>query len=53
MTLPLLRVLRRLWGTRRELWCGFRGHDDVLDFEEPGLRVKCVTCGHKSAGWAV
>jgi hypothetical protein len=37
----------------QQLMCGLRGHDDVLCFEPRRLALKCLSCGHESAGWTL
>jgi hypothetical protein len=41
------RVLDRI----REAFCGLHGHDNLLQFEQDRLCLKCVSCGHESPGW--
>ena len=43
------RVLDRM----RQMWCGVRGHDTLLQFERNRLSLRCVTCGHESPGWSL
>jgi hypothetical protein len=35
----------------RQVFCGLHGHDDLLQFEEDRMFLKCVSCGHESPGW--
>jgi hypothetical protein len=35
----------------RQLTCGLRGHDEVLHFERNRLSLRCLSCGHQTAGW--
>ena len=35
----------------RHLWCGLRGHDTLLQFEQERMFLRCVSCGHESPGW--
>ena len=37
----------------QQLMCGLRGHDEVLWFERRRLALKCLSCGHESAGWTL
>ena len=37
----------------QQLVCGLRGHDEVLCFERRRLALKCLNCGHESAGWTL
>jgi hypothetical protein len=33
------------------MMCGLRGHDEVLNFERHRLSLRCLSCGHETAGW--
>jgi hypothetical protein len=35
----------------RQLFCGLHGHDNLLQFEQDRMFLKCVSCGHESPGW--
>jgi hypothetical protein len=35
----------------RQLFCGMHGHDDLLQFEQDRMFLRCVSCGHESPGW--
>ena len=35
----------------RELFCGLHGHDNLLQFGQDRMFLKCVSCGHESPGW--
>ena len=37
----------------QRLLCALHGHDNLLQFEQHRLFLKCVSCGHESPGWAV
>ncbi len=37
----------------RRLICGFRGHDEFLQFEKNRVYLLCITCGHESLGWTI
>jgi hypothetical protein len=37
----------------RQAFCGLHGHDDLLQFEQDRMFLKCVSCGHESPGWAL
>jgi len=41
------RVLDRV----REAFCGLHGHDNLLQFQQDRMFLKCVSCGHESPGW--
>jgi hypothetical protein len=42
------------WAVDRlsQAYCGLRGHDSYLSFEEHRLYLRCASCGHESPGWA-
>lgn len=35
----------------RQTLCGLHGHDNLLQFEQERMFLKCVSCGHESPGW--
>lgn len=35
----------------QRVMCGLRGHDGVLHFERHRLSLRCLSCGHETAGW--
>jgi hypothetical protein len=38
----------------RQMVCGLlHGHDNLLQFEQDRMCLKCVSCGHESPGWAL
>jgi hypothetical protein len=41
------RVLDRV----REAFCGLHGHDNMLQFEQDRMFLRCASCGHESPGW--
>jgi len=41
------RVLDRV----REAFCGMHGHDNLLQFEQDRMFLRCASCGHESPGW--
>lgn len=41
----------RVFDVVREAFCGLHGHDNLLQFEEDRMFLKCVSCGHESPGW--
>ena len=41
------RVLESL----RQMFCGLRGHDTLLHFEDERMSLRCVSCGHETPGW--
>lgn len=42
-----VRLARRLG----QVWCGLRGHDEVLAYEGARVLMRCTSCGHDSPGW--
>jgi hypothetical protein len=43
----------RLVVRARQLLCGLKGHDRLLQFEQHRIFLKCMSCGHESPGWAI
>lgn len=43
----------RLVASIRQAFCGLRGHDSVLHFEENRVLLRCTSCGYDSPGWDV
>jgi len=41
------RILDRV----REAFCGIHGHDEMLQFEQDRMCLRCVSCGHETPGW--
>ena len=37
----------------RQMFCGLHGHDNLLQFEQERMFLKCVSCGHETPGWAL
>jgi len=35
----------------RQMFCGLNGHDNLLQFEQDRMFLKCTSCGHESPGW--
>jgi len=35
----------------RQAFCGVRGHDTLLHFEDERMALRCVSCGHETPGW--
>ena len=46
-------LLTRVVDAIRQAYCGLRGHDSVLHFEENRVLLRCTSCGHDSPGWDV
>jgi hypothetical protein len=34
-----------------QVFCGFRGHDTLLHFEDERMSLRCVSCGYETPGW--
>jgi hypothetical protein len=43
------RVLDRLC----EAICGLSGHENLMQFRQDRMFLKCVSCGHESPGWSL
>jgi hypothetical protein len=41
----------RLMDWIRQMFCGLHGHDTMLQFAQDRMYLRCVSCGHESAGW--
>jgi hypothetical protein len=41
------RVLDRV----REAFCALHGHDNLMQFQQERMFLKCASCGHESPGW--
>ena len=37
----------------RQMFCGLHGHDNLLQFEQDRMFLKCVSCGRETPGWAL
>jgi hypothetical protein len=46
-------LLTRFVDSIRQAFCGMRGHDSVLHFEENRVLLRCTSCGYDSPGWDV
>lgn len=46
-------VFGRVADSIRRGFCGLRGHDTVLHFENKRVMLRCTSCGHDSPGWAI
>jgi hypothetical protein len=33
--------------------CGLHGHEPMLQYDRNRLYLRCVSCGHETAGWEV
>lgn len=43
----------RFMAVLARLFCGLRGHDSVLHFEQSRVMLRCTSCGYESPGWDV
>jgi hypothetical protein len=41
----------RMMESVRQMFCGLRGHDTLLHFEDERMSLRCVSCGHETPGW--
>ena len=41
----------RVMESVRQAFCGLRGHDTLLHFEDERMALRCVSCGHETPGW--
>jgi hypothetical protein len=41
----------KMWTWMRQSLCGLQGHDQLLQFGQERMSLKCVSCGHESNGW--
>ena len=37
----------------RQAVCGMHGHENLLQFAQDRMFLKCVSCGHESPGWEI
>jgi len=37
----------------RRAVCGVLGHDNLLQFEQHRLSLRCAACGHQTTGWTI
>ena len=44
-------VIARVLDSLRQMFCGLRGHDTMLHFEDERMSLRCVSCGHETPGW--
>jgi hypothetical protein len=35
-----------------QVFCGLRGHESYLCFEDKRVYLRCSSCGHETPGWA-
>jgi len=37
----------------RQVVCGLHGHDNLLQFEQERMFLRCVSCRHETPGWSL
>jgi hypothetical protein len=37
----------------RQVVCGLHGHDNLLQFEQERMFLRCVSCGRETPGWSL
>jgi hypothetical protein len=37
----------------RQMFCGLHGHDNLLQFEQDRMFLRCVSCGRETPGWSL
>jgi len=37
----------------RRAVCGVLGHDNLLQFEQHRLSLRCAACGYQTTGWTI
>lgn len=42
-------VLNRLG----QFLCALQGHDEILEFDDTRMFLRCLSCGHETPGWDV
>jgi hypothetical protein len=42
-------VLERLG----QIVCGMHGHDNLIQFQQHRMFLKCASCGHETPGWTL
>ena len=46
-------TLERFRSIIRRAICGVLGHDNLLQFEQHRLSLRCAACGHQTTGWTI
>jgi hypothetical protein len=44
-------VISRVTERLRQMLCGLHGHDNLLQFEQDRMFLRCVSCGQETTGW--
>lgn len=47
----LNRIVSAIFRYPHQFFCGLSGHDFLTRYEANRMSLKCVSCGHESAGW--
>lgn len=50
---PSNRFVEKLARRLGQLWCGLRGHDQVLEYGVSRVFLRCTSCDHETPGWRV
>jgi hypothetical protein len=48
-----MTTLQRFESIIRRAICGVLGHDNLLQFEQHRLSLRCAACGHQTTGWTI
>ena len=43
----------RVFDRVRQLVCAIHGHDNLLQFEQDRMFLRCASCGYQSPGWEI
>ena len=50
---PACRAVARAARGLHQLFCGLRGHEALLHFEQGRMSLLCSSCGYQTPGWEV
>ena len=48
-----MTTLQRFKSIVQHAICGILGHDNLLQFEQHRLSLRCAACGHQTTGWTI
>jgi hypothetical protein len=48
-----MTTLQRFKSIVQRVICGILGHDNLLQFEQHRLSLRCAACGHQTTGWTI
>jgi hypothetical protein len=51
LTIQAPRVADGVLHQAREMFCGLRGHEHMVQFQQGRMFMRCLLCGHESSGW--